>query len=473
MKNLINGEWRKGESQVPNINPFTGEELSQSEQASAQDIEDAAQAAVRAFQITRRRSTHERAAILHKAAKLLKERAQEITDGMTAELGRPVTFNAGEVKRGIFTITNGAEEAMRLNGESMPLDLLPGFEDRYAYTLREAVGPVVGVTPFNFPVNLLLHKIVPAIAAGCPITVKIPPQTPDTPRRIGEIFQEAGCIAGELNLVDCAPDVFEPAIRDERYKLLSFTGSPAVGWKLKSIAGKKRVLLELGNASGVVVHHDVQDMEWALKRIRTGAFAAAGQVCISIQRIFVHEKIADQFSQRFVELVREMAWGDPSNPDAVAGPMVDDAAADKVESRLKAAIDGGARVLIGGGRDGRLIEPCVLSDVKLEMPIACDEIFGPVVSIWSYSDQDDVFGMVNATPFGLQAGVFSDSARFIERAIDQLDVAGVMVNEFPTFRIDHMPYGGIKDSGLGREGVKYALTEYTEPKLVVVNKRAW
>jgi len=473
MKNLINGEWRDGASEVANINPFTGDVISQSAQASAQDVEDATSAAVKAFTTTRRRATHQRAAILHRAAELLEARADEIADCMTAELGRPISFNKGEVGRGVFTITNGAEEAKRLNGETMPLDLLPGFENRYAYTLREGVGPVVAVTPFNFPVNLLLHKIVPAIAAGCPVTVKIPPQTPDTPRKIGEIFQEAGCIPGELNMLDCAPNVFEPAIRDDRYKLMSFTGSPAVGWKLKSIAGKKRVLLELGNASGVVVHHDVQDMEWALKRIRVGAFAAAGQVCISVQRIFVHEKIADEFTRRFVELVREMPWGDPSKSDSIAGPMVDDAAADKVESRLKAAIDQGAQVLIGGARNGRMIEPCVLTKVTPEMSIACDEIFGPIVSIFTYTDDDDVFGMVNATPFGLQAGVFSDSTRFIERAIDQLDVAGVTVNEFPTFRIDHMPYGGIKDSGLGREGVKYALQEYTEPKLVIVNKQAW
>ncbi|MCA8938239.1 MAG: aldehyde dehydrogenase family protein [Planctomycetes bacterium] len=472
MLNLINGDWRRGQSERPNVNPHTGEEIDQSAIASAQDLEDASAAAMSAFSQTRQRPIHARATILHRVAELLKAQHQRFTDCMTEELGRPIDFNRNEVDRAIFTFTNAAEEAKRLNGEYLPLDLTPACEGRYAYWRREAIGPVLAITPFNFPLNLLAHKVAPAIAAGCPFTVKVPPQTPNTARLLGEVLMEAGCIAGECNILDMSPEVAEAAVRDERYKLLTFTGSPKVGWYLKSVAGKKRVLLELGNASAAIVHHDANNLEWIVKRLRIGAFAAAGQVCISVQRIFVHKERAADFVGRFVMACEALKPENPRSEGALIGPMVDESAAERVEAWIKEAVDAGAKVIAGQRRrEGRHLWPVVLADVAPEMKVSCEEVFGPVVSIETYTDVDDALARVNDTPFGLQVGVFSDSLEVIERVVDGAEVAGVIVNDFPTFRIDHMPYGGIKDSGLGREGVKYALDEYTEKKLIVFNRK--
>ncbi|MCK6440493.1 MAG: aldehyde dehydrogenase family protein [Planctomycetes bacterium] len=471
MKNLINGQWREGKETAPNINPFTGKVIDQSALASPKDVEDAAVAAVNAFEHTRKRPAWKRAEVLARGAEIMKRRKEELVETMTAEFGRPRMFNDIETERGIFTLINAAEEAKRLNGEYIPLDLMPATENRYAYYRYEPIGPVFGISPFNFPINLLMHKICPSLAAGCTLSVKIPPQTPNTPRIVAEIMMEAGCIDGELNVFDCTPQVAEAGVRDDRYKLLTFTGSPKVGWYLKSIAGKKPVILELGNSSAAIVHHDVRDLDWCVNRLVVGSFAAAGQVCISTQRIFIHEKIYGEFEKRFVEAVKKMPWGDPSNPKAIMGPVVDDLGANRIESWIKEATDGGAKVLSGGKRKERLIDPTVLTNVKPTMKVACEEVFGPVVSLWKYTDKDNVFAMSNATPFGLQTAVFTDSIAFMDKAVDECEVAGVMINEYPTFRIDHMPYGGIKDSGLGREGVKYSLHDYTEKKLVVVNKK--
>jgi acyl-CoA reductase-like NAD-dependent aldehyde dehydrogenase len=471
-KNLIAGSWRGGAERIPNLNPFTSAVIGHSAQATAAEIEEAGAAAAKAAPLTRARPLHERAAILARAAELLGARKAEIVATLTAELGRPVTLNATEVDRGIATLTGGAEEAKRMTGEYLPLDGVAAGANRHAYWRREPVGPVIGITPFNFPVNLLLHKLAPAVAAGCPITLKIPPQTPFTPRLIAEVMLEAGCtIPGELNVFDAAPALAETAVRDDRYKLLSFTGSPAVGWKLKSIAGKKRVLLELGNSSGAIVHHDAPELPWVAQRLCFGSFAAAGQVCISVQRIFVHERVWEKFTSLFLDEVSRIVWGDPNDPKTIMGPVIDDASAARIETWIARARDHGAKLLAGGPRKGRLIPPTVLTNVNPRSEVACAEMFGPVVSLFRYTDRDDVFAMLNDTPFGLQAGVFTDSLAFSQQAIDRCDVAAVMVNEFPMYRVDRMPYGGIKDSGLGREGVKYALDEYSEKKLIVVNTK--
>ncbi len=469
-QNLIAGEWRDGETTVPNTDPWTGAKLGDSAQASRKDLEDATVAAVSAAEATKRRPTWKRAEILERAAAELSLRKNELVAVMNGELGRPSPLNAVEVDRGIFTLKNAAEEARRLNGEYLPLDLMPATESRYAWWKREPVGPVIGITPFNFPVNLMLHKIAPAIAAGCPITIKLPPQTPSVGRLVGECFVEAGVIPGELNLLDMPPEVATVAVEDDRYKLLSFTGSPRVGWVLKAKAGKKRVILELGNSSGVIVHNDIQDMHWVAKRLAFGSFAAAGQVCISVQRIFVQSGMWSAFTGEFLDQCRKLEPVQASDPTGVLGPMVDDQSADRVWDWVHQAIDAGAESLLPLKREGRRIWPIVLTNVEPTMKVFCEEVFGPVVVLERYNDVNAAVSLLNATPFGLQAGVFTDSLEVMHRVIDGADVAAVMINEFPTFRIDHMPYGGIKDSGLGREGVRFALEEYTEKKLVVVNK---
>jgi len=471
--NLIAGRWCPGDTTRPIHHAWTGAKIAESHVATENDMEIATVAAVDAMAETRRRPTHARAAILARASEILTRRKSDLVAAMNAELGRPASLNAGEVDRAAFTLLNASEEAKRLHGEYIPLDLLPMAEQRYSWWKREPVGPVFGITPFNFPVNLMVHKVAPAIASGCSITLKIPPQTPLTPRIVGEVLEEAGVIPGELNLMDCEPSVAEAAVRDERYKLLTFTGSPRAGWHLKSVAGKKRVLLELGNSSGAIVHHGVRDLGWVARRLAFGAFAAAGQVCIHVQRIFVDHRSWRPFLNAFLERAKTYQPLPANNPDAVLGALIDDAAADRVEAWVNDALSQGATALLPFRREGRKVWPCVLTNVTNDMKVCREEVFGPVVTLMPFESLEDAIRDTNATPFGLQAGVFTDSIDAMHQCIDGLEVAAVMVNEYPMFRIDHMPYGGIKDSGLGREGVRFAIEEYTEKKLVVVNQRPW
>ena len=344
------------------------------------------------------------------------------------------------------------------------------MESYWGVTRRFPIGPILGITPFNFPLNLVVHKVAPALAAGNSILIKPAPQTPLTSLLLAELLLEAGVPPGGLNVLPCDNRVAEQLVVDPRFKLLSFTGSAPVGWMLKAKCGKKKVVLELGGNAAVIVEPDA-DLDYVAQRCVTGGFSYAGQTCISVQRIFVHESIVAAFTENLVARVERLETGDPGNERTVVGPLIDPGAAQRIEGWIGDAVAQGARVLSGGTRVGSVVRPTVLSQVTPAMKVSCQEVFGPLVTITPYREFDDVLKAVNESEYGLQAGVFTSNIGRIFQAFEQLEVGAVLANEIPTFRADHMPYGGVKDSGIGREGLRYAIEDMTEPKLLVMNLR--
>lgn len=467
---LINGQWRSSTAVMPVVNPFTGKGIAEVCQAGATDVEEAVQASVIAFSITRRLPTHVRATALHHVAARLAARQEDFANTITAESGKPIADSRREVSRAIQTFTVAAEEAKRIPGEVIPLDLTPGTDRYLGISRRFPIGPVLGITPFNFPLNLVAHKVAPSLAAGNSMVLKPALQTPLTALMLGEVIAETELPPGALNIVPCDNAVAERLVTDERIKVLSFTGSAAVGWQLKAKAGHKRVLLELGGNAGVIVEPDA-DLDLAAKRCAAGGYGYAGQTCISVQRILAHESIYAPFLEKLLSHVRVLKMGDPNDEQTVVGPLINPAAARRIEEWIGEAVAQGARVLLGGKRTGSLVEATVLTDVRPEMKVSCEEVFGPVVSVSPYKRLEDALEVLNHSEFGLQAGVFTQDVDRIFQAYRELEVGTVLANEIPTFRADHMPYGGVKDSGLGREGVRYAIDELTELKLLVLNLR--
>lgn len=418
----------------------------------------------------RRLSGYARSTLLAHAAQALQARQEEFARTMTAEAGKPLTDARREVGRAIHTLSIAGEEAKRIGGEVVPLDWSPGMESYWGVTRRFPIGPILGITPFNFPLNLVVHKVAPALAAGNSILIKPAPQTPLTALLLGDLLLKAGVPPGGLNILPCDNTVAEHMVVDPRFKLLSFTGSAPVGWMLKAKCGKKKVVLELGGNAAVIIEPDA-DLEYAAQRCVTGGFTYAGQTCISVQRIFVHASIAESFTEQLMARVRGLATGDPGDERTVVGPLIDAGAAQRIEGWIGEAVAQGARVLSGGLREGSVVQPTVLSQVTAAMNVSCREVFGPLVTITPYREFDAALRAVNESDYGLQAGIFTNNIGRIFQAFEQLEVGGVLANEIPTFRADHMPYGGIKDSGIGREGVRYAIEDMTEPKLLVVNLR--
>jgi len=449
-------------------NPYTGKPIARVCRAGPRELDAAIAAAEKAFQETRRLSADQRAGILSSIALGIRKRAKEITRTIAQEAGKPWSAAALEVDRAVLTFTLAAEEAKRLGGEYLPLDIVPATRGYAGIVRRFPIGVIGAISPFNFPLNLVAHKVAPAIATGNTVVLKPPSQTPITPLILGEIVARSGAPAGTLNVVPCPVSVAEGLVTDERVKMLTFTGSPAVGWDLKAKAGKKKVTLELGGNAGAIVHEDA-DLEWAIPRLALGAYANAGQVCISVQRIYVHEPVYKTFLNRFVKHTRSLKVGDPLDPETVVGPLIDKNAADRVEAWIQEARSAGARVLCGGRRRGNVIEPTVLTDVKPDMKVCCLEVFGPVVTVTPYRRFEEAVAAVDASIYGLQAGVFTRDLGRIRYAYEHLEVGGVIINDYPMFRVDSMPYGGVKDSGFGREGVRYAMEEMTEPRLLVLN----
>ncbi|GKS59775.1 aldehyde dehydrogenase [Nitrospira sp.] len=413
---------------------------------------------------------HARASACTAIASGLRERQEEFAALMVAEAGKPISDARREVARAIQTLVVAAEEAKRLGGEVVPLDWTPGMERYLGMVRRVPVGPVLGITPFNFPLNLVVHKVAPALAAGNAILIKPAPQTPLTALLLGEVVREVGLPAGALNVLPCDNQLAQTLVEDPRFKVLSFTGSAPVGWMLKNKAGKKRVLLELGGNAGVIVEPDA-DLEVVAERCAVGGYGYAGQTCISVQRIFVHESVRERFVDMFVSKVRALKSGDPTKDETAIGPVINEAAAVRIESWIQEARDQGARVLLGGARQGTVVQASVLTDVDPSMKVSCEEVFGPVVAITPYRVFEEALEAINQSPYGLQAGIFTRNVNRIFQAFRELEVGAVLANEIPTFRADHMPYGGVKDSGLGREGVRYAMEEMTEPRLLVLNLR--
>ena len=464
----LDGRWLTDGERVEIRAPGTGELAGVTYRAGAAQVEMAIAAAVRAFEITRKMGGFERQRILRGVAQGIETHREELSRTLALEAGKPLKAARVEVERAAFTFAVAAEEAVRVGGEYLPLDWQASTAGCWGIVRRFAMGPIAAITPFNFPINLVAHKLAPAMAAGCTIVLKPAPQTPLTALRLAQIIEEAGWPAGALNVLPLSNEDAAKLISDDRIKLLSFTGSTAVGWQLKAQAGKKRVVLELGGNAGVIVCADA-NMDYAVERCAVGGFTYAGQTCISVQRVFVEESAYEKFLTAFVARVQKLKVGEVLDETTDVGPLINDEAARRNVAWIDEAVAGGAKLLCGGTRDGAMVTPAVLTGTRAAMRVNCQEIFGPVVTVEKFSNFEAVLGEVNRSDFGLQAGIFTRDFVRISRAFEVLEVGGVMVGEVPTFRIDHMPYGGVKDSGIGREGLRYAIEEMTEPRLLAIN----
>jgi acyl-CoA reductase-like NAD-dependent aldehyde dehydrogenase len=450
--------------------PYDGSPVAEIHRAGPAEIERAIAGAVEAFQTTRRLPSWRRAEILANVGVAIAERREELALTIALEAGKPITTALGEVDRASFTFKVASEESKRNYGEIVPLDWLPAGEGRVGHVRRVPLGPVAGISPFNFPLNLVSHKVAPSLAAGNPIVLRPASQTPVSALKLAELVLDAGWPAAGISVVPSSTEAARPLVEDDRMKVLSFTGSPAVGWGLKGRAGHKRVILELGGNAAVVVAPDA-DPEHAAARVAWGGFVNAGQTCISVQRVYVHDSLYDAFAERLLAGVGDLVVGDPLDPATDVGPVIDAGSADRIEDWVAEAVAGGATVLAGGTRAGSLWQPTVLTDVDESMRVSCDEVFAPLITLTRFSDVDRAIAAAGAGEFGLQAGLFTNDLRIVERAFEGIEVGGLIVNDVPTFRIDHMPYGGMKSSGFGREGPRYAIEELTELRLVVYTDR--
>jgi len=449
--------------------PYDGSLVAAVHTARPAEIEQAIASAARAFAATRQLPAWKRAAILEWTAGAVAQRRDELAETIALEAGKPIKLARLEVDRATFVLRIGAEEAKRIGGEILPLDWLPGTEQREALIRRVPLGPIAGITPFNFPLLLVAHKVAPAIAAGNPIIVRPGPRTPISALRLGQILLDAGWPPQALAVFPCSNEDTLRLVDDDRIKLLTFTGSPAVGWMLKQRAGRKRVTLELGGNAAVIVHADA-DVAYAAERVAAGGFAYAGQSCISAQRIFVHESVYEPFRAALVARAAALTTGDPLDESKDVGPVIDAVAADRIGEWIEEARAAGGRVLAGGTRQGSIWAPTVIEGAPAAARVNCREVFAPLVSLTRYSDVAAAIAAANDSEFGLQAGIFTYDQRVVDAAVDGIDAGGIMVNDSSTFRVDHMPYGGVKQSGFGREGVRYAIEEMTEMKLVAYNR---
>jgi acyl-CoA reductase-like NAD-dependent aldehyde dehydrogenase len=446
---------------------FTGEIAARVPLCDAQLIERAIAAAVRAAAPMRALAAFERQAVLRHCVRRFEERSAELAEALCVEAGKPIKDSRGEVARLIDTFCIAAEESTRLYGEVLPMDVTPRARGYSGAWKRVAIGPCSFISPFNFPLNLAAHKIAPAIAVGCPFVLKPASLTPIGALLIGEVLAETDLPLGAFSILPCPRDGADMFVEDERLKLLSFTGSPDVGWDLKKRAGKKRVVLELGGNAAVVVDEDA-DVEDAVKRILVGAFYQSGQSCIKAQRILVHERRYDDFRERLVAATRALKMGDPSDEETFIGPLISEKDAQRLESWIRSAVNRGARVLCGGHRSGAMLEATLVENVPEDEALACKEAFGPVAVLSRFARYEDALASVNASTFGLQAGVFTRDVYKVQMAWDRLEVGAVLINEVPSWRVDHMPYGGVKDSGFGREGLRFAMEDMTEIRLLVL-----
>jgi len=465
---FLAGRWAESPDVLEVANPADAAKPAGSTyNATEAQYDEAVEAAVAAFEVTRRLPAYERSRILHEISAGIRGRREELGRLIALEAGKPIRDALVEVDRASLTFRLGAEEAERMTGEVIPLDLLPSSKDRVGITRRFPIGPIAGISPFNFPLNLAAHKVAPAIASGNPIVLKPPSKDPLTMLAVAEIIESAGAPAGSVSILPMTRELGDLMVADPRFKLLTFTGSPSVGWRMKERAGKKKVVLELGGNAGVIVDRTA-DLAWAVRRTLVGAFSYAGQVCISVQRLFVHEAVWDDFMDAFVEGARGLKVGDPLDPTTDVGPMVDGAAAGRTQRWVDEALALGGTALLGGKADGTFFPPTILTDVPDTAQVCSNEAFAPLVVAFPFRDLDEAIGRVNDSMFGLQTGVFTNDLAGAWRAFSELEVGGVIVNDVPTYRIDHMPYGGVKDSGLGREGLRWAIDDMTEVRIMVL-----
>ncbi|WP_342025623.1 aldehyde dehydrogenase family protein [Cytobacillus pseudoceanisediminis] len=462
----IGGKFKETENYKALKSPYSGEDIAEVAMASPTDVKSAIDAADHARKIMAEMPAHKRAEILENAVAIMKEEKEECSMIIAREASKPLKAARGEVDRTIMTYTFAAQEARKLYGETIPMDAAPGGEGRVAYTVKEPLGIIGAITPFNFPMNLVAHKVGPAIAAGNTVVLKPASQTPMSAYKIADIFHRAGLPDGALNVITgSGGTVGDVLVADDRISMITFTGSPAVGKQIRENAGLKRVTLELGSNSAVVVDENA-DVEKIVPRIAAGAFAFQGQVCISVQRIYVHESLYQTFAERFVEEAKKLKIGDPLNEETDISAMISKSDTDRAQSWIESAVKSGAELALGGKAADNTLYPTVLLNVDKSEKISCEEAFAPVVHINSFSSFEEALALVNDSDYGLQAGVFTNDVNKAFKAARELHVGGVMVNDFPTFRVDHMPYGGVKMSGMGREGIKYAVEEMTEMKLI-------
>ena len=438
--------------------------------ATRADARQAVSHAVASLRRARALPRWKRREILEDVAASLIEQKERFAQLIVAEAGKPIRLARAEVDRAVVTFKTAAEEAARLGGESLPLDLTEGNEGRWGLVQRFPVGPILAITPFNFPLNLVAHKVAPALAAGCPILLKPAPQTPFTALALGEVILKAGWPQEALAVLPLSnADTAWLAEKEDRIKLVSFTGSSKVGWELKARSGRKRVLLELGGNAALVVHNDWHDLDEAAARTAHAAFGFAGQSCISAQRVFVQRSIFQTFLWKLVEYTAKLAVGDPSDEATEVGPLIRLSDAERVDTWVKEAVEGGAKLVAGGERRGSVITPAILTGTTTGMKIRDEEVFGPVVVVEPYEDFEEALAAVNHSRYGLQAGLLTRDAGRILTAYRELEVGALIVGDTPNWRLDSMPYGGVKDSGLGREGIRSAIEEMTEPRMLVMS----
>lgn len=447
--------------------PYDGASVASVARAGPGDLEAALEASKAGFRATRGLAAWRRHEILVRVAERLAAERERFARTIALEAGKPIVAARAEVDRAVLTVRTSAEEALRIGGEVMPLDVLPGHDGRWGLTRRFPVGPVACITPFNFPLNLVAHKIAPAFAAGCPFLLKPASKTPLSALDLAALFLESGAPAEAVSVLPMAGADAAPLAEDPRIRAVSFTGSPEVGWELRRRAFRKKVVLELGGNAGVFVDRTA-DLELAATRSVAGAFGFSGQSCISVQRIFAHEEIFDAFAEKFLAGVSALATGDPLLESTTVGPVISSEDAERIETWVGDAVAGGARLLAGGGRRGALVEPTVLTGTRHDMSVCAREVFGPVAVLEPAARAREAFEAIDRSEFGLQAGIFTHDLPAALAAFEGIEVGAVIVNDVPTYRADPMPYGGVKSSGSGREGPRWAVEDYTEMRLLVV-----
>jgi acyl-CoA reductase-like NAD-dependent aldehyde dehydrogenase len=449
------------------VDKYSGNVAAHVAQADASVLDQAIAAAAEAAAPMRRMGAWQRKAVLNHLLARCRERADELTEVLVIEAGKPVQFARAEVARLITTVELGVEESTRITGEVLPLDVTERTAGYRGMWQRVPIGPCAFITPWNFPLNLVAHKIVPALACGCPFVLKPASATPISALILGEILAETDLPAGAFSILPMKSSDSAALVEDERIRKLSFTGSGEVGWGLRDRARKKHVTLELGGNAAVVIDRDA-NLDDAVERCIFGGYYQAGQSCISVQRIYVHREVYEAFREKFVAAVRQIKVGDPRDEKTYVGPIISEDDAKRIEETIQSAVKVGARLLCGGRRQARMVEPAVLEGVPRDANAACEEIFGPVTLLDSFTDFDQALAEVNNSRYGLQAGVFTRDIGHVQKAWDELEVGGVMINEIPSWRVDHMPYGGSKESGLGREGLRWAIESMTEVRLLVI-----
>ena len=469
---LLAGTARQSTTTLEVRSPYDGALVARVSAAGPDEYEEAARACVEAAPAVARLPVHERARILRDVSGALARQREAFAERIVQEAGKPLRDARTEVDRARMTFEVAAEEARRLagSGEVLPMDLAPHGEGRVALTRRVPIGPVAAVSPFNFPLNLVAHKLAPALAAGNPLVLKPASRTPLSALALAQVMYDAGLPSGALSVLPMSRETGDLLVTDDRFRLLTFTGSAEVGWAMKARAGRKKVVLELGGNAAVIVDADA-DVEVAAERAATGGFAYAGQSCIAVQRIYVHERRWDEFLASFLDRVRALVVGDPMDERTAVGPLISEGDVERMETWTQEAVDRGAQVLCGGTRaSDRIFSPTVLTSVPADAKICAEEAFGPVVIVERVRNLDEALTAVNQSAFGLQAGLFTSAIEAALTAFERLDVGGVLINDVPTYRIDHMPYGGVKDSGLGREGPRYAIEDMTELRLLVIRR---